>query len=84
MYLTFFSSNFKMFSVTVFNRFTSWLVSPKLFTNSILRNDSVVEPAKAVVSPKIDFETVLIFLLKNELTTPKIGTMAKNRGAITQ
>jgi hypothetical protein len=36
-------------------RSTSWLVSPRLFTSSILRSDSVVVPASEVVCATIVF-----------------------------
>ena len=62
--------------VVVFKRLTSCSVKPKLFTNSIFLSDSVVAPAKAVVSPNISFDTFLIFFPKNELITAIIGTVA--------
>ena len=46
---TFVSSRPRILKVFLFNRSTSWCVSPRLFTNSMLRSDSVVAPASAVV-----------------------------------
>ena len=70
--------------VVVFKRLTSCSVKPKLLTNSIFLSDSVVAPAKAVVSPNISFDTFLIFFPKNELITAIIGTVAKNIGPKSQ
>ena len=55
MYFTFLNSKPKIFSVVLLSLFISCFTKPKDFTNSILRNDSVVEPASAVVSPTITF-----------------------------
>ena len=70
--------------VVLFRRFSSCSISPKLFTNSMLRNDSVVAPARAVVSPKICREMVLIFLPKNELMLAMMGTVARYKGPSNQ
>ena len=47
------------------SRWISWRASPRLFTSSMLRSDSVVEPASAVVSATITF---WIFLIRFEST----------------
>lgn len=39
----------------------SWVARPRLFTSSMFRSDSVVEPASAVVSATMSFWTTLIF-----------------------
>ena len=70
--------------MAAFSRSTSWRARPRLFTSSMLRSDSVVEPASAVVSATITFWTTLIFLLSVELSQPRIGTVRKYAGAITQ
>ena len=81
---TFFNSNPNIFIVVVFKRFTSCSVNPKLFTNSIFLNDSVVAPAKAVVSPSISRDTFLIFFPKNELINAITGTVDKKIGPSNQ
>ena len=50
----------------------------------MLRNDSVVEPASAVVSATICFWIVLMRLLSTELRMPSTGTVRKYTGAISQ
>ena len=65
---TFLSSRPKILYVFLFRRFTSCLVSPRLFTSSMFLRDSVVEPANAVVSPTIFFWMIFIFLLKKFVT----------------
>ena len=77
---TFFSSNPSILRVVAFKRFSSCSTNPRLFTSSMLRSDSVVAPARAVVSPKICFEMVLIFLPKNELMLAIMGTVARYNG----
>ena len=84
MYFTFFNSSPKIFVVVLFSRFTSCCVSPKLFTSSIFLNDSVVEPASAVVSPNIFFEIILILLLSKLLTNASNGAVIKKSGPIAQ
>ena len=51
--------------------------SPMLFTSSMLRSDSVVEPARAVVSATIVFCTRLMRRESTELSQPRSGTVAK-------
>ena len=67
-----------------FKRAISCCANPRLFTSSMLRSDSVVDPASAVVSVTMTFWIVLIFLLRIELRTPSSGTVRKYTGAITQ
>ena len=55
IFLTLVSSSPKILKVLRFSLATSCSVSPKLFTNSILRSDSVVAPASAVVCATIFF-----------------------------
>src|ERR1700687_838544 len=69
-YFTFLSSSFRILSVIPLRRLTSCWAKPRLFTSSIFRNDSVVEPASAVVSATIVFCMVLIRLLSTELIIP--------------
>jgi len=77
MYLTFLSSSARILSVVPFSRSISCWASPRLFTSSMLRRDSVVDPARAVVSATITRWMVLIFLLRTELSTPSSGTVRK-------
>ena len=58
-------------------RAISCCARPRLFTSSMLRRDSVVAPASAVVSATITFWMTLIFLLSTELSTPRSGTVRK-------
>ena len=57
------SSSPSILNVFLLRRFTSCCVSPKLFTSSIFRNDSVVAPAREVVCETIFFCIVFTFLL---------------------
>ena len=66
------------------SRAISWAPRPMLFTSSMLRSDSVVEPASAVVSATITFWTVLIRRDSTEDSQPSSGTVAKKTGAISQ
>jgi hypothetical protein len=50
----------------------------------MLRSDSVVAPASAVVSDTICFCTVLMRLDRTELRKPSIGTVDRYTGAISQ
>jgi hypothetical protein len=50
----------------------------------MLRSDSVVAPARAVVSATITFCTVLMRRLRVELSHPSRGTVRKYTGAMTQ
>ena len=50
----------------------------------MFRSDSVVDPAKLVVSFKMSLLTFLIFLLNKLLTIASIGTVSKKTGAISQ
>ena len=84
MYFTFFSSSLRIFSVVALSRTTSWSARPRLFTSSMLRSDSVVEPAKAVVSATITFWMFLIRPLNAQLSVPSSGTVARNAGTMTQ
>ncbi len=59
------------------SRATSWLASPRLFTSSMFRSDSVVAPARAVVSATITLCTSLIFRERTELRRPSRGTVRK-------
>ena len=54
-YRTFFSSSLRIFPVVPLSRSISCWPSPRLFTSSMFRSDSVVEPASAVVSATITF-----------------------------
>ena len=83
-YFTFFSSSFRILPVVLFSRSISCCPSPRLLTSSMLRSDSVVEPASAVVSPTICFWIVLIRLLSTELMMPSTGTVSRNIGAMSQ
>ncbi len=58
-------------------RATSWFARPRLFTSSMLRSDSVVAPASAVVSATITFWIVLILRESTELRIPSTGTVRK-------
>jgi K+ transporter len=64
-------------AVVAFRRATSWLARPRLFTSSMFRSDSVVEPARAVVSATMTFWIVLIFRERTELRVPSRGTVRK-------
>ena len=59
------------------SRATSCAPRPMLFTSSMLRSDSVVEPASAVVSATITFCTRLMRRDSTELSQPRSGTVAK-------
>ena len=59
------------------SRRTSWAARPRLLTSSMFRSDSVVEPARAAVSFTIADCTVLIFLLRVELSRARAGTQRK-------
>ncbi len=50
----------------------------------MLRSDSVVEPASAVVSLTISVCTFLIRRLRTELSRPSRGTVARKIGAMIQ
>ena len=76
-YFTFFSSSFRIFAVVPLRRAISCWPSPRLFTSSMLRSDSVVDPASAVVSATITFWIFLMRRLRTELRTPSIGTVRK-------
>ena len=54
-----------------------WSSKTQLFTNSMFRKDSVVAPARAVVSVTIRFWTVLTLRLNRELRLPSSGTVNK-------
>ena len=83
-YFTFFSSSFRILPVVALRRAISCWPRPRLLTSSMLRSDSVVEPARAVVSATICFWMVLMRLLSTELMTPSSGTVRKNTGAMIQ
>ena len=55
MYRTFFSSSWRILPVVLLSRAISCGASPRLFTSSMFRSDSVVAPASAVVSATIVF-----------------------------
>ena len=63
--------------VVALRRATSWAPRPMLFTSSMFRNDSVVDPARAVVSATIVFWTVLIRRDSTEESQPSSGTVTK-------
>ena len=54
------------------SRWISCCASPRLFTNSMLRSDSVVDPASAVVLHD-GLLHVLILWLSSELSPPSSG-----------
>ncbi len=83
-YRTFLSSRFRILSVVALSRSISCCARPRLFTSSMLRSDSVVAPASAVVSPTICFCTVLILRLSTELNPPSSGTVSRYAGATDQ
>ncbi len=60
-----------------FSLLISCCAKPRLLTSSMLRRDSVVDPASAVVSFTIAFWTALIFLLRRELKPPSRGIVNK-------
>ncbi len=76
-YRTFFSSSFRILPVVPLSRVISCWPRPRLFTSSMLRSDSVVDPASAVVSATMTFWICLIRRLSTELSTPRIGTVRK-------
>src|SRR5215475_21333 len=82
MYRTFLSSSFRIFPVVALRRLTSCSERPRLFTSSMLRRDSVVAPASAVVSATMTFWIVLMRRLSSELSPPSNGTVIKNAGAM--
>ena len=55
-----------------------------LFTSSMFRRDSVVDPASAAVSATIVFWTTLIRRDSTDESQPSSGTVAKYTGAISQ
>ena len=55
------------------SRATSCWARPRLFTSSMLRSDSVVAPARAVVSATMTFWIVLILRERTELSEPEQG-----------
>ncbi len=67
-----------------FRRATSWSARPRLFTSSMLRSDSVVDPASPVVSRTISTWIRLMRRLSVELSIPSKGTVSSNAGAMTQ
>src|SRR6185369_10506398 len=74
----------RILAVTAFSRPISWRARPRLFTSSMLRSDSVVAPASAVVSATM---TRWIFLIRRdsrELRTPRTGMVRKKTGAMIQ
>ena len=78
------SSSFRILPVIEFSRSISWRASPRLLTSSMLRSDSVVEPASAVVSATITFWIFLIRFDSTELSTPRTGMVSRKTGAIIQ
>ncbi len=76
-YFTFFSSSFRIRAVTPLRRAISCCPRPRLFTSSMLRSDSVVDPASAVVSATITFWICLMRRLSTELRMPSSGTVRK-------
>ena len=67
------------------SRAISCSASPRLFTSSMLRSDSVVEPASAVVSATITFWIFLIRLRQHRAQHGRAaGTVRKKTGAMTQ
>ena len=76
-YRTLRSSRARILSVVALRRRTSCAASPRLFTSSMFRSDSVVEPARAAVSFTIAACTVLIRLLRVELSRVSRGTQRK-------
>ncbi len=77
MYFTFFNSSFRILLVLELSRFISCAERPRLFTNSIFLNDSVVDPASEVVSATMIFCSFFTFLLRKELTKPSTGITPK-------
>jgi hypothetical protein len=84
MYRTFLSSSLRIFPVVALSRLISCSARPRLFTSSMLRRDSVVAPASAVVSATMTFWIVLIRLLSTELSPPSSGTVIRKAGAMDQ
>ena len=70
--------------VVAFKRATSCWARPRLLTSSMFRSDSVVDPARAVVSATIEVWILLMRRLRVELRTPSSGTVRKNAGAMIQ
>ena len=71
------SSRPRIFVVVALRRPTSWAARPRLFTSSMLRSDSVVDPARATVSFTMAVCTVLMRRLRVELKSASRGTQAK-------
>ena len=65
-------------------RAISCCARPRLFTSSILRSDSVVAPASAVVSRTMCFCTSLILRLSTLLNPPSSGTVSRYAGTTLQ
>ena len=63
--------------MVAFRRAISCAPRPRLFTSSMLRSDSVVDPASAVVSATIFFWMRLMRRDSTELSQPSSGTVAK-------
>src|SRR5436190_6595766 len=70
--------------VLSFKRLISGKVKPRLFTSSIFRNDSVINPACTLVSLLMDLCIVLIFLLTIPVKPPRNNTPTKNTGISSQ
>ena len=65
-------------------RSSSCFARPRLLTSSMLRSDSVVAPARAVVSLTITFWMVFTRLLSEELMNASTGTVSRNAGPMDQ
>ena len=78
------SSRRRILPVIEFSRSISWRASPRLLTSSMLRSDSVVEPASAVVSATMTFWIFLIRFDSTELRRPISGTVRRKTGAMSQ
>ncbi len=81
---TFRSSSFRILPVMELSRPISWRARPRLLTSSMLRSDSVVEPASAVVSATMTRWIFLIRFESTELRTPSSGTVRRKTGAMSQ